>query len=548
MLPRALLPALCALAAIASAPSRAADHCDLRWQLTPRLDTTPPHVAVRLSFDAGDRERSVFDLPPGAAVNGHALPSGQAIESTPAEPGRWVVRHPPGARVDVDYRIEPPAESIAGLDGARFGERWVRLFGDAWVALPADGAGARRLCVDLDAWPDGRGWLGSFGAAPPGHGPWRIDGAPAALRQTVLVGGELSAVEQRIGERTLRVAAPATGDVDAARLAERAARLAEAAQRLWRDAALPPPLVVVEPGRRGEPPAARADAARQALVLRLDPATPVAGGDDVLARELLHASIPDRFGPSAYVGRDDAAQRAWFGDGFAEHFAHRVLIGSTLWTADDYAAAMNAVIARFGTAPPAAQSDAALRGEWLALRWHAALRARGHPGLDSVMRSLLLPPSQARHEGPLSRPLVVHRLLAALRPWLGEAPLADLHAVVEQRQPLEFDERSLGPCFAWAPEVVPGGLPAYRARPDALREPACRDWMAIGAEADAHGVALAAPNGAPRVRAGLVGTKLSKAAKGARDGKVATARGKPKPARTGVSGKRPAAAKPRRAR
>ncbi|MBI3369303.1 MAG: hypothetical protein HY021_12935, partial [Burkholderiales bacterium] len=178
---------------------------------------------------------------------------------------------------------------------------------------------------------------------------------------------------------------------------------------------------------------------------------------------------------------------------------HRLLVHAGLWTLADYAKALNDKIERYRSSSARNAGNARVgadffrdrevgqlpyqRGELLALRWHGLLRAKGHPGLDLVMRSLMLARDKARPEVPLSQPLVTHRLIAALRPMLGEIPLADINRVVEAGGDIEFDHDTLGPCFTLsrltrprfelglAPEsfkarvlsgVVPGG-PAHTA-------------------------------------------------------------------------------------
>ena len=139
------------------------------------------------------------------------------------------------------------------------------------------------------------------------------------------------------------------------------------------------------------------------------------------------------------------------------------------------------VAASFFTDPAMAELPYA-RGELLALRWNAALRARGHLGLDPVMRGLMLPPAQAQRQGPLSKPLITHRLLAALRPTLGETPLQDLSQFIEQGLPFELSDTTLGPCFRLAPDAL-ADQPRYEAVADGLNEPRCRAWIGIGGDA-----------------------------------------------------------------
>jgi hypothetical protein len=201
----------------------------------------------------------------------------------------------------------------------------------------------------------------------------------------------------------------------------------------------------------------------RALALQAAPdlAVPSAGFDLLMTQALARAWVAERFGPLAHAGRGDEGQRAWFSEGVADFLSHRALLRQGLWTPNDYAAALNRRIdatlrASEPVAVPAADpmALAALQGEWLALRWHAALLAAGRPGLEAQLQRLLVPAAQARREGPISAPLATHRLLAVLRPTLGDAVLADLKRHVEQGEPVDFGPALLGPCFIGSRQPV----------------------------------------------------------------------------------------------
>ena len=63
------------------------------------------------------------------------------------------------------------------------------------------------------------------------------------------------------------------------------------------------------------------------------------------------------------------------------------------------------------------------------------------------MRRLLVAPALARHEGPISAPLATHRLVAALRPVLGDVPLRDITRQADRGEAPAFGPAALGPCF-----------------------------------------------------------------------------------------------------
>ncbi|WP_088286260.1 hypothetical protein [Ideonella sp. A 288] len=511
-----------------AAPARGADSgpCDLQWQVTPRLDASPRHLAVTLSFDTGSRTRTELRLstPAVGATDTPASPEPSIdletedpqhhLETPPGPPGVRVVRHRPGTRVVLRYRVVSPladADTASPDDPTQplFGARWFQVDGLALLpvmpVLPetADRA-SPRLCLDFDGLPEDSWWIGSHGARQGAAARWRVVGPVALLRDAVYLGGALQVRERQAAGRSVWTAMPlqVPWAVPIDTVADRVARVAEVPRQFWRDTTQPHQLVVLQPSRRPTGTVGGM-ALHQALVLQVpdDFALPSDAMDRLVMRAQLRAWFPDRFGPTAYAGRHDEAQRRWFTEGFADHYAHRLLVHAGLWTLDDLARVTNARVGRHAGVPPARSDRAgtgalhlndastleasALRGEWLALRWHAALRAQGHPGLDAVMAQMMLPAALAQREGPLSKPLVTHRLLAALRPWLGETPLRDLSTHIDQGRPLDFGDSTLGPCFAFDP----AGPARYRARPDALAQAPCKAWMGIGLDA---GEALAA--------------------------------------------------------
>jgi hypothetical protein len=186
----------------------------------------------------------------------------------------------------------------------------------------------------------------------------------------------------------------------------------------------------------------------------------------------------------------------------------------------------------------------AMRGEWLALQWHQALRRAGHPGLDAVLRQQLVPAAQARREGPISAPLATHRVVAALRGVLHDQPLRDLQLHIDQGRPFDFGADSLGPCFEPAVPADRTAPPAYKPVAGALQQPDCQGWLGLGPLADATAL--------PRVRADAPAARAGsrQAARQARAGKPTTkaaTKAATKPAKAGKANKaagKPAATKP----
>ncbi|MES2715245.1 MAG: hypothetical protein V4795_05750 [Pseudomonadota bacterium] len=505
--------------------------CAVSWQVRPVLvgtDTTPPHLHLTLRFQAGRRSQTALHLPGGwAGLTELPEADGPRLRALPGEPAWRSLVHAPGEMVQLQWRLQPPADASQG-GHAQLTPDWFAFSGQGVLPMPegADDAGAGPACVVLSGLPAGSRWASSHGTAD-GPGARFVlpqAGVPLAQRvqQALYAGGALQLQAAPGVVAALPQAAP--WPVSAAAVASAGARALAAQQRQWpqpagreADSPSPPWLLLVLPAPAAAP---LASAWHQALALQLPPGW--AGGEPALERQLTpalaRAWMADRFGPLAHAGRGDAPLRAWFSAGWADFLAHRSLLRDGLWTAEDYAAALNARIAADVAEParnlPNAELAAqgalaprlallqARRGEWLALHWHQALRRAGHPGLDAVLRQQLVPAAQARREGPISAPLATHRVVATLRGVLHDQVLRELQQHIDQGLPLAFGPDSLGPCFAPAPGAGHDAAPAYRAVPGALQQADCQGWLGLGPLAETAALPRAQARADPAARAG----------------------------------------------
>lgn len=493
---------------------------------------------------AGLQDSTGQGLPDSANTAGSAGPS--RLQAVPDAPQLRTVAHAPSERVHLRWRYSGPTDAAQG-GSVRLAPGWFALAGLAVLPVPedVDERNPPSACVQLrgddsgdantaastaantvataaattaastapgnPASPAATRWASSHGQVDGPSALFRLtstsSGASPPLRQRVqqalYAGGALERFQSTTDGLPLTLVRPsATGWLAPIGGLGQAAVSAWAAQRqFWGDSSRAAPLLLLLlPG--GSP--ASGGAWHQALALQApaDLAWPGADADALLARALVSTWVPDRFGPLLHAGRSDEALRAWFSDGLAAHYSHRFLLRSGQWTADTYAEAMNQRITRLAAAPGSAAAQPAhaagvaslaeLRGELLALQWHAALRAAGHPGLDSVLQRLLLAPAQARHEGPISAPLATHRLVAALRPVLGDAPLRDIQRQAERAEPADLGPATLGPCFIGKPGQPSGAAAAggasgtlmqYQPVPDALQQADCQGWLGLGPQA-----------------------------------------------------------------
>lgn len=540
-----LLPMLTGLAA----PAQAAD-CAVQWRVTPRLDAQPRRLDITLQFNAGNRQRSLLRLPAGWSL---LQPADEALPRLlpVAGDGRLrELRHAPGERLRLAWTLSPDADS-----GVRLASQWFAWLGDAvlpWpeeaLSPPALPAGtAPSVCLDLDPVPEAPLLLSSHGQGQTGTLRLNLPAQADAVQHALYAGGALDWRELDAQGQRLWVAQPATAtgattgpssagpDLDA--LAQRSARLIGAQRRAWRDDETAPLLLLLLPAVEGSA-ASGGLALHRAIALQAAPGGAPLPLETWLAEQNQRRWMSSRFGPLRHVGRDDLALRSWFSEGLADFLAHRLLLREGLWQPADYAQAFNARLARWAELPEPAADNLrtatgragpeallvlpGLRGEWLGLHWHQALRQAGRPGLEPLLQSLWLPSAQARPEGPLSAPLATHRLVAALRRQLGDAPLQALTRHVDDGQPPTLDDASLGPCFRLDPSRA--GTPRYQPRDEG--GPACQAWLRNDAEAQAatapSGQAQAARSGKP----GKAG-KSGKATKTSKPGKTSKSATKP---------------------
>ncbi len=486
--------------------------CNLLWQIKVQLGAAPRSLLVDMAFDAGPRTRTNLRLPGGWAGVVETTPAGSAAPAAPLPrlqavadmPTLRTVSHAAGERVQLRWRLTPPADAAQG-GSVQLADTWFALVGQGVLPVPdeLDERHPPTACIafyGLTPRPDDAApvrWASSHGLAEGPTALFRVAPGAASLRfrvqQALYAGGALQTQTQTVNQSQTQTQtqtqaqppaqarSPDAGSLMLARPAGvawrfsldalgQAAGQALATQRqFWGDTgAAGPLLVLLLPN--APTGAGRGSAWHQALALQgpADLAVPGSAADALLTEALVRSWVPDRFGPLVHTGRGDEANRAWFSEGWAEFYTHRLMLRDGRWTPADYAAALNRKIERFLDAsarakPPARDAAPALandrrsvlpaaemagaRGEWLALQWHAALRAAGQPGLDATMRRLLVAPALARHEGPISAPLATHRLVAALRPVLGDVPLRDITRQADRGEAPPFGPATLGPCF-----------------------------------------------------------------------------------------------------
>lgn len=470
------------------ATTASAEPCDLHYRVTPRHDTTPRVLEVELSFAAAGRSESFVRAAEewgGVTDFAAAMSDWRGLDAstriTPDTPRRWRVAHAPGAeRVRVAYRVRAalpdpddgkPQDQLH-LYRTQIGADWFQFSGySALVDVEHfDDRSTPRLCVEL-LQPGAAADVPAFGSHLHARGPaasFALTASPSQVRHAFYAGGAGWRVAARpLASGVVRTAVrgrfPALAD-DA--LADRVAAILDAQRRFWGEAAVDPQWVVLTPNF--SPGNLGGTLVRQAALMH---AGPDFGPDHeafafLIAHENLHQWIPGRFGRMPEDSLE-AVPHYWFSEGFTNHYTHRLLLASGAWDLARYAAALTGVLRDYWRSPAREATAASIaprffsdrdagqqmyaRGEILALRWDRALRQRRAPGLDAVMKRLLLP--DARIDA--TTPLAPERVLAALEPTLGAQPRREVDAHVTRGRTLPLDATLAGPCFRLRFDAVP---------------------------------------------------------------------------------------------
>jgi predicted metalloprotease with PDZ domain len=475
----------CASLSPAAAPPPG-DRCDLHYSVTPDFGTTPRSLRVTMTFAAEGRDHTHLRIARGwAGIDDYAdslsdwqgATDGTRITADPQAPGRWRVDHAAAGDVTLRWRVrshlaEPDAPTPQPHDTlyrTLVGDGWMQFFGYGVLPLSEAWGDDRRarLCVDLAGLPAGAPVLSSHGA---GDGPTlalRLTGSPSLVRHAFYAGGAGWRLDSRaVAGGPLRVAVRGRWTMSDTAFADAAARLIDTHRRFWGVEPSPPQLVALMPNHLARGSSGGTLVHQSAVMMASGDFAPGSETFDFLVgHENLHQWIPQRFGEMTEGPQDEGeALRYWFSEGFTDYYTHRLLLASGLWDLPRYARELTDKLRESALSPARATPNVVvaegffrdrelgrqpyLRGEWLALRWDAALRARGHPGLDAVMRALMRP------VGAEGGPLATERLLDALAPLLGEGVRDDVRRHVDEGLPLTLGPDDFGPCLRRVDEPV----------------------------------------------------------------------------------------------
>jgi predicted metalloprotease with PDZ domain len=494
---RALVCALTAWPLFASAqavaPAEDDRGCVLQYRVTPRYDREPRAFEVELSFPAQGRGSTELRLASGwAGVTDYGAAFGAWQADSPGTsiaagdaPNRWQVSHPPEGRVRVHATVRssrddgsgPRPEADQAMYRAQVARDSFQFFG--YALLPGigpwrdDTSTVSCLTVDDPTHPEAM-LFGSHGTGQ-GRLGMRLEGSPGPLlRHAFFAGGPgWRLLERPVPGGTVRVALRGRHPAPDAAYADAAAALIGTHRRFWGAEGSQDQWLVITPNF--SPSNRGGTVVHGATVLHVDTGfSPATGGLDFLVgHENLHQWFSQRFGGRLGAEPGHGDLDSWFSEGFTDYYTHRLLLASGQWTLQRYATELTTVLRRYWRSPARQATAASLaprffsdrdagqqfyrRGELLAMRWDRALRQGGGPGLDEVLRNLMLPTPA----DPRSTPAASERVLDGLGRWLGALPRRDLQAYFLDGRPLPLDPDLAGPCFDLGWDTVPRFSPGF---------------------------------------------------------------------------------------
>lgn len=456
-------------AALLGAGGARAGEAPVAYRLTPVVTQGALEaLSVEMRF-AGDAD-GVTDLElPSAWAEGEKLwrlVSGLTVDGAQLDPGGEavrVLRHRPGAPLTVRYQLkitgEPDRNHLKGEPVVR--PAWFMAHGEGLFAAPA----GRQDAPATFAW----------GALPKG---WTLvsdldhlqgrTGKVAEVIDSVVVGGtQVARLDAKVGAAPLRLAVIGAWPATPQAVGEMAVKIMTAENALWRDPARPFLITVTPLGEAtGGGHSVTGTGKGDAFAIEATTNVDLTKDPHFLAHEYMHSWIVDQVGG---LPKADEAREYWFSEGFTDFYATRVLLGSGVWSLEDYVARYNEVLTRYDGSPARnftadqvmavfwsnqdAQQSPYDRGRLLALTWDRAVRTAsgGRLSLDDVMRRQrdAVRAGTAKGTGAALFP----DMLTAVAP--GIAVREDLDRFVTRGETVRLQPGALGACLAISSQKVP---------------------------------------------------------------------------------------------
>ncbi|MBL8768537.1 MAG: hypothetical protein JNL94_14270 [Planctomycetes bacterium] len=393
-------------------------------------------------------------------------------------PYRFIVRHPPGARIALRYTLPETAPKTPFVDSGHFRpvltSSLLHLIGDVALVAPRHLDSGTRRVIELTfaGFKDG-GWSGATSFRPD-LDAIRVRESIGAFRHGLIVAGDVDVDVGAVRGRPVAVAMQRGAfGFTADEFAARVRRIVELQRAYFRDDDAPYFLVsAIAIGAKSETSfSAGGTGLTQSFAAFLPPGAAFHVDTDeaklidgLLAHEMAHHWIGGRV-----AVKPPEAEHYWFTEGFTEFVARRVLADAGLLTRAQSIDELNATLLEYHVNPeknaPAARIADAFwadpnvgdlpyqRGNLVAIVVDHAIRARtgGKNGVDDLLRELV------RDAGEGQLVVDTDDLLLRISAWAGADVAARVRAVVVNGETVELDPTTYAPSLRY----VPGDPPQF---------------------------------------------------------------------------------------
>lgn len=453
-----------------AATKAAAPSPKVHFILTPRWQGEARHFLVEARFPATAGTETVVDLPDefGPARNMHAnirnlesLDPGVTIKKG-AKPAQRILVHkarrPAGQPLRLRYEVHNKQRDK--LNHESFYDPilepgWFHMVGHGVFVQPAHYTenDAVDLTIEWRNIPDDWTLAGSHGIKTGATTVWTQRNVALQLaRHAIYVGGDFRLHKTEIRGYPLYIAVRGERKFRDEDFVVATQKVVAAHREFWSDFEFPQFLIThIQNSSDGGNYGGTALHHAFAMHTAADFTVASSAFDFLIGHEHLHSWVPSRIGIRP-KGADEGLSY-WFSEGFTNYLTHRLLVKAGLWNRERYAEAVNKVIQRYLASSARnfdnrttadnfwKRRDAGdmpyLRGELVALRWNAALAAKGE-SLDAVLKGL-----QTRNA---KGELATDRLIRALKPHLAGVD-ADVARFVDRGETVELGADLLGPCY-----------------------------------------------------------------------------------------------------
>ena len=365
-----------------------------------------------------------------------------------------VLTHRPNARIHVRYRViqdweGAPRAEIGNIYRPAIQPGYFHFIGDASLVTPGEPDNEAPVRLRVQNLP--RGW--AF-ASDLEHDGLKLKD----VWSSVTVGGDFRVL--RDPETGVRLAIRGQWSFSDADFLHQAAAIIGGHRAFWGDRASPYLVTVLQLAGPENWISVGGTGLSDGFAFFATPNGSTTTITRTLAHESLHTWVP------AQIGGMPESESAdyWLSEGFTDFYTSRMLVREGVWTPQQYAVDLNAMLRAYAQSPVRAEPNARIvadfwnsqdvqklpyqRGRLLALLWDGRLRANGH-SLDEVVRDMR---TRARvADGPISAVGIFSDAASAVSLDVG----AELTSNIEAGAPIVLPEDLLAPCGRITSREVP---------------------------------------------------------------------------------------------